>query len=312
MLPAIPGTRIDPPPKPIPELAARAEEANVALGVGYRAFLRFLRARANLLAAGNAYYLFLSLFALLALGYGLAAALGAERFATFLTEAVEEALPGVIGVDGIDPDQLATIGRTTSVVGALLLVYSSTAALVAASASVHLIYGAPPDPRNLVQARVRLFGWLLLVGPLIALSYVAPGAAAGFGAEIAEGLGVDIGLGQSGLTVAVALLTYPLDLLILWILLGILGGIRPDRHARLIGAATGAVPAVALTLLNGVILAWSASKPQYGALAAPIAILFLLYLLALTLLGAASLTAAIADRGEPLASYHPDPVEAGD
>lgn len=312
MLPAIPGAGIDPPPKPVPPLAARADAANPAFGVGYRAFLRFLRSRSNLLAAGNAYYLFLSLFALLALGYGLAAALGAERFASFLTEAVEEALPGVIGADGIDPAQLASIGRTTSILGALLLLYSGTAAMVAASASLHLIYGAPPDPRNLVAARVRLLGWLLLLGPLIALSYVAPGAAAGFGAQIVEQLGLGAGFGQTGLTAMVVLLTYPLDLLILWILLGVLGGIRPDRHARLIGAAVGAVPAVALTLLNGVILAWSAAKPQYGALAAPIAILFLLYLLALNLFGAAALTAAVADRGVPLTEYHPEVEGPGD
>jgi uncharacterized BrkB/YihY/UPF0761 family membrane protein len=303
LLPPIPGKPTDPAPKPIPEIAARADEAHVALGVGYRAFLRFSVARSNLLAAGNAYYLFLSLFAVLAVGYGLAAALGAERFASFLTEAVEQALPGVIGADGIDPEQLAAIGRTTSVVGAVLLLYSGTAALVAASAALHLIYGAPKDPRNLVWARVRLLGWLVVVGPLVALSYVAPGAVAGFGAEIVAELGWDVGLGQAGLTAAVLLLTYPLDLLILWILLGVLGGIRPDRAARLIGAAVGALPAVAVSLLNGAILAWSAAKPQYGALAAPIAILFLLYLLALTLFAAASLTAAVADRGLPLDAY---------
>ncbi len=56
----------------------------------------------------------------------------------------------------------------------------------------------------------------------------------------------------------------------------------------------GAVGIEILKYLLSFIIAWSVSKPQYGAFAAPIAMLLVLYLESLMLYTAASITAGMA------------------
>jgi uncharacterized BrkB/YihY/UPF0761 family membrane protein len=73
-----------------------------------------------------------------------------------------------------------------------------------------------------------------------------------------------------------------------------MGGIKPARTPRLVGTAVGAIGIEILKYLLGFIIAWSVSKPQYGAFAAPIAMLLVLYLESLVLYSAASLTAGMA------------------
>ena len=80
-----------------------------------------------------------------------------------------------------------------------------------------------------------------------------------------------------------------MDVLILWILLGRLGGIRPLRRPRLIASLVGAVAVGAIKLLLEAIVAWCLDKPRYGAFAAPLAVLFVLSLLATVLYGSAAL-----------------------
>ena len=48
------------------------------------------------------------------------------------------------------------------------------------------------------------------------------------------------------------------------------------------------------------LVAFTVDKPQYGAFAAPIGVLFVLYLQSTALYGAAALTAGIAERDVPL------------
>jgi uncharacterized BrkB/YihY/UPF0761 family membrane protein len=100
-----------------------------------------------------------------------------------------------------------------------------------------------------------------------------------------------------------------IDFVIMYILLGVLGGIRPDRHARVIGAASGAVVVGILKCFMGFIVAWSISRPQYGTFAMPITVLFVLCLLTLSLYESASVTAGIADRDVPLDELTPGEAE---
>ena len=74
--------------------------------IAYRATRRYTYAHVGLLSSGTAYYLFLSLFSLLAVAYGVFAIVEADRLAQVLTDALQDALPGLVGNAGIDPDQL--------------------------------------------------------------------------------------------------------------------------------------------------------------------------------------------------------------
>ena len=300
----VPGDVIDPPVKPAPEkvqdLDARDDVVGTAVGVGFRAFTRFSDAKATLLAAGTTYYLFLAMFSILAFAYGLTAAIGADRMAEAVTEAVSEAFPGLLGDEGIDAGQLRAVGQTTSVIGAIGLLYGGTGAVVAAVRSVHLIFGAAKDPRNVVLARLRALGWLLLLGPLIMLSFVASTFASNLSARVFEALGIDWGGPGVLITVGSLALTLAINFLIVYLVVSNLGGIRPSKHSRVIGAAAGAVVIEVLKSLMALLVGLTIDKPQYGALAAPIGIMFVLYLQCTALYAAASLTAGVAERDVPL------------
>lgn len=311
--PPIPGEPIDPPPKAAPDkvrqLDARSGAVGTGVGVGYRTLNRFTGAKASLLAAGTTYYLFLAMFAIIAFGYGLAAAFGSEQVATYLTDAIAEAFPGLLGESGIDPAQLRAVGQAMSIVGLVGLLYGGIGGVSAASQSIHLIYGAPADSRNFFLAKARLLAWLALLGPLIALSLAASTVTSDLSATIFDALGLS-GQGPTVLfTVVSRLLSAAVSFLTIYLMLSHLGGIRPARSALLTGAAFGTVVTQLLTLVMATLVSFTVDKPQYGALTAPIGILFVLYLQSLALYAAACLTGGVADKDVPLEALTPSSVE---
>ncbi len=105
--PPIPGEVIDPPPKDVPDVVEKLEAKDGAVGtvagVGYRAMSRYSFSKVGLLAAGTTYYLFLAMFSVLAFAYGIVAIIGADTMATWLTDALNNQFPGMVGDEGIDP-----------------------------------------------------------------------------------------------------------------------------------------------------------------------------------------------------------------
>ncbi len=303
----IPGARLDPAARPVPgavrALEARQGRVGPVAGVSYRTTVRFNEARATLLAAGTTYYLFLALLSVITLAYGLTALLGTEWLARYVTEAVAEAFPGVAG-ESLDTDLLRSTGQTASVVSAIALLYSATGAVMAASRSLHFVYGAPKDPRPFLLARLRAAGWLVVLAPLVLLSYVGSSIVATLSDRMLEFVGLEWSGPRALLGVVAGAVTLVLNFTVVRLVLGHLGGIRPDSTALTWGASVGAVATEVLKLGMAVLLGFVVAKPQYGALAAPIGIMFVLFLQSLALYGSAALTAAIAEAsglpdGEP-------------
>ncbi len=307
--PPIPGTPLDPPPVKVPDLIQNLDEGDTAVaetvGVIYRAVTRFNYARSTILAAGTTYYAFLAMFSLIALAYGIAAMFGADRIASYLTQAISEAFPGLLGEDGIDPADLRAVGQAASVIGLVVMLYAGSGAMVAASSSVHLIYGAPPDPRNYVMKRIILMGWLMVIGPLIAFSFVAGTMVHRVSYRVFNALGIESSTDRFLLTLLAVALTLGADFLVVHVILGRLGGIRPPGRALLIGSVAGAVALQILRIPMGWILELSLAKPQYGALAIPIGILMVLYLNSNAIYGAAALAAGFAEKDVPLDEIAP-------
>lgn len=310
-LPPIPGRVIDPPPREAPGAVLHLDDddgaAGLAVGVGYRALSRFNHARSTVLAAGTTYYVFLAMFSLIALGYGITALFGAERIADYLTQAISEAFPGLLGEDGIDPAQLRSIGQAASIIGLVVMLYAGSGAMVAASSSIHLIYGAPPDPRNYVVKRIRLLGWLLVIGPLIAFSFVAVTFTLNFADRVGEAIGMEGTGGRYLVGVVAVVVAIGADYLVVRLMLSRTGGIRPPSRALVIGSVTGAVVLQLLRVPMSLILELTVDKPQYGALTVPISLLLILYLNSTILYAAAALTAGVADREVPLDEILPTP-----
>lgn len=303
--PPISGDIIDPPPKKAPKKVRQWDRKDGATGgvvsVGYRTFLRFSHANVPLLAAGTTYYLFFSLFALLAFAYGLAATLGSEQISSYITEALGEAFPSLTGDGQLDPDQLRAAGQTASLLGLVGLLYGGIGGVNAANQSVHLVYGAPKDPRNFILAKLRLLGWLLVIAPLIVISLAASAITSTFAANVFEWFGSDWGGPTVFLRIASTVLTLGVNFVIVYLFLSYFGGIRPERRARVVSAIFGALAIEVLKSAMTLILSFAIDKPQYGALTAPIGILLVLYLQSMALYVSAALAAGFADRNVPLA-----------
>lgn len=295
VLTQIPGRRIDKDPKSKPSRVTELEQDKLWVRVGWETWMRFKTAKAPLMAAGTSYYGFIAMFSLLAFAYGITALLDAGAIAEWLTDSLEDALPGLIGDDGIDPETLERIGRTTSVVGLLLLLVSGGAVMSAASDSLHQIYGLPADGRNPATRRAFLLGWLAILGPLVVLSYSLSTALAGFGRDILDSIGVGSPLGRGAVVALASLLTFALDVGISALLLSRLGGVVPVRRAVLPGAILCALVITAMKLLIGVLVAWSVGRPQYGSFAIPVTVLVVLWIQSMGLYAGACLTAGIAD-----------------
>jgi membrane protein len=306
--PPINGEPNDPPQREVPDYAEKLDKYPVT-GVGYRAMKRYTHANVGLLAAGSAYYLFLSLLSLLAFAYGIITLFGADQIAQWLTDTLEEALPGLIGDEGIDPSQLRATGAAAGIVGLVLMLYSSVKSVNGASKSMHLIYGAPPDPRKFVIGKLRAAGILLMVAPLVLLSFASASLASGILDGLLEAIGVEGQLARISLTAAGLALGFLLDTLIIWLLLGLLGGIKPNPRPRLIASLLGALAAGIIKQLLSAIIAWSLDKPEYGALAIPLALLFVFSLLSTVLYSSAAVVAGISDREKPLEELVPETLE---
>ena len=260
-----------------------------------RTHTRFAHSRATLLAAGTTYYLFLALFSVLTLAYGVTAAVGAEQLSRYVSEALSEAFPGLVGGSGIDPEELRNIAQATSVVSAVGLLYGATGAVLAASRSLHAVYGAAKNTRNFVRVRLWALGWFLALAPLVLLSFVSASFTADLAGRLLEALSLDWSGPRVLLAAAALVLTMVLNFLVMYLMLGKLGGIRPPRAPLLAGAAAGAVAIEILKQVMALLVGLVIDRPQYGALAAPIGIMFVLYLQSTALYAVASLTAALSE-----------------
>ena len=305
--PPIVGTPIDPPPAEVPGYAEKLERTAVG-GIGYRALRRYSHANVALLTSGTAYYLFLSLLSLLALTYGVIAILGADQLAEELTDILGDALPNLVGENGIDPQELRSTGRTAGIIGLVLLLYSTLGAVRGASSSMHVIFGAPPDPRTFVRSKARHLLILLVVTPLLAVSFGSASLPSSLIQPLLDAIGWDSAPVHAALAGVGLLAGLAIDILIMWILLGTLGGIRPDRRPRLVASVIGAVAVGLIKQLLQVIVTWSLDKPQYGAFALPLAVLFVLSLLTSALYVCAAIAGGISDRDVPLDKLAPTPV----
>lgn len=302
--PPIPGTPIDPPPKETPDIIEKVDDADGvaadAVGIVYRAINRFNYAKATILAAGTTYYIFLAMFSVIALAYGLTAIFGADQVARYLTEAISEAFPGLLGDDGIDPNTLRAVGQTASIVGLVVMMYAGGGAMVATAASIHLIYGAPPDPRGYITKRAIGIAWLFPLGFLLLFSFVGSTVIYRVSVRWMIDLGIEGTSSQFAINTVGVLMTLLADFLLMYLVLGKLGGIRPPTRALGIGAVAGALVVQILRIPMAWILEFSIDQPEYGALAIPIGVLLVIFLNANAVFGSAALTAGIAEKDVPL------------
>lgn len=264
----------------------------------WRWWERFRDGRGTLSAKGIAFYAFFGLLSGLALAFAVATAL--PQYEELLVEILNDALPGLIGPDGIDPEQLRAVGGTVGLLGAAVLAYSAVSIVRALDDGVRLVYGTQYEPRGFVVKTLRFAGLFLVLAPLMGLSYVGSSAAAGaFGPLLAEvgitGRAADALVTTLGVSVAVAL-----NAVVLAIILARLGAVRPARW-RGQACVLGATALEVVKVGSAVFVGFTISNPRYLSFGAPVAMLLLFYAMSVVVLATAAFVAT-ANEDDPVAA----------
>lgn len=286
-LTAVDGENLDPADLDPPLVRWTIDRVPVAAWC-WRWWERFRDGRGTLSAKAIAYYSFFGVLSGLALAFGIGALI--PQYEQFLVEVVNEALPGLIGPEGIDPVQLRAVGSTVGLIGAAVLIYSAVGIVRAVDDGVRLIYGVQYEPRNFAIKTLRFLGYLLLLAPLVALSYVGSSATAGLFRPLLSSLGLTGPSADAVLVGAGMLVGVLLNSVVIVVVLSRLGGVCPPRwrwRASLLAGAALEVVKVGATYF----VAFTVSNPRYLSFGAPVAMLLLFFAMASVVLVAAAFVA---------------------
>lgn len=245
-----------------------------------RAFLRYSERRGAMLADSVTYRALFSVFAAVLLGFSIAALWlsGNPDAWQALIRAVNRAIPGLVGKEGlIDPKDISAPAGL-SIAGALSLIALVGAAIGAIGSlrsAMRTICDRTGDDvpfywvmlRNLALA-VGAGGALAISAAVTVLGTAGLGIVAGW-----LGVGADdpiIAWGSRWLAIAV---TFALDAVAIAVLFRVLSGVRAPARALWTGAVLGAVGLTVLQQLSGLFVRGATSNPLLASFGALIALL---------------------------------------
>ena len=253
--------------------------ARIQATQAWRAWKRYGDHRGNLLAGGVGYFAFFSVFPAVLLAFTIFGIVlrNQPQLLAETKDAINDLLPGFVktkdqpnGIINVNAPTGATlsIGGVVSVVG---LVLAGTGWLSALRDGMRVIFGVPGAPGNVVLAKLRDLGVLLLLGVGILLSAgvgVVAGAAASWLADL-------VGLGNQGwiLTVVAFVVGVGLDGLLVGIMLRILSGVDLPWTAVRNGAIFGGVGLTLLKKFGTVLLASTTHNKLYFGFALVVGLL---------------------------------------
>ena len=293
----ISGTGLDPPDEDATLVAWTVRRSRAAAWM-WRWWERFRDGRGTLSAKGIAFYAFFGVLSGLVLAFTVAAQI--PEYEEFLLEVLDEALPGLVGPEGIDPDQLSSIGSTIGVIGAVVLLYSAVGIIRAMDDGVRLVYGVQYEPRHFAIKTLRFLAYLLVLAPLMAVSYVASTATVGLFRPLLATVGIE-GTAADALVLVLGLVVAVLlNAATITIIISRLGGIRPTRY-RWRGSLVGGAALEVVKLGTTYVVALTLQNPRYLSFGAPVAMLLIFYAMAVVVLTTAALVATLNE---------PDPVTA--
>lgn len=290
----VPGQYIDPPDADTRSIRQVVDRYDWAAWL-WRWWERFRDGYGTLSAKGIAFYGFFSLFSALALVYSvvLVYAPGAEGV---IENFLESALPGVVGPSGIHVDDLVESAGAIGVIGAIALLYSALAVLRAIDSGIRLVYGVQYDTRGMVIKSVRHFGYVLILMPVLILSYTATTFFAGLFTGFLDALGLDGSATRTLVALSAGVLGIAINAVLFWILLSRFTAVVPAVGPRLAGTFVGAFAFEVVKVGTAFFLSWIFADPRYSIFAVPVGLLLLFFAMAVVLLAAAALTATLAER----------------
>lgn len=250
-----------------------------------RAYLRYSNEHGSALADSVTYRTLFSVFAGVLLGFSLAALWLAGNPAawTALTDALDAAIPGLVGEGGLvrlDSIQAPAGLSIAGAVSLLGLIGAAIGAIGSLRVAIRRLAGTSGDDVAFVWVVLRNLGLAVGAGLLLAASAAATVlGTAGLGV-VADGLGVAhdhalVAVGARALAVAV---TFAMDAVVVAALFRVLSGLRVTPGALWSGAVLAAAGLTVLQQLSGLFVGGAASNPLLATFASLIALLLWLNL----------------------------------
>ncbi len=245
-----------------------------------RAFLRYSERRGPVLADSVTYRTLFSVFAGVLLGFSVAAVWLSGNPAAWnaLIDAVDSAIPGLVGEGGIiDPSAIdAPVGLSIAGILALVgLLGAAIGAIGSLRTAIRAICDQLTDDTFFLWVMLRNLGLAIAAGGALAASAaVTVLGTAGLGI-VAGWFGVasdDPALAWGGRALAIGV-TFALDAVAIAVLFRALSGVRARPKDLWTGAALGAVGLTALQLLSGLFVGGASSNPLLASFATLIALL---------------------------------------
>lgn len=260
-----------------------------------RAFLRYSENRGPMLADSVTYRTLFSVFAGVLLGFSIAGIWlsGNPEAITALVDAIDNAIPGLVGDNGIiTPESLTQpVGLSlTGIISLIGLVGAAIGAIASLRMAIRLIGDTGSDDL--------WFGWVLLRNLALAIGIgAALGASAA--ATVIGTAGLDIVADWFGLPAGhpliswggrwiVIVVTFAMDAVVVAVLFRVLSGVRAGARALWSGALLGALGLTVLQQLSGLFVGGASANPLLASFASLIALLLWLNLSAQVILIASS------------------------
>ncbi|WP_434811671.1 YihY/virulence factor BrkB family protein [Microbacterium sp. bgisy189] len=277
-----------------------------------RAYFRYSMNKGPMLADSVTYRTLFSVFAGVLLGFSIAAIwlTGNPTAWQALVAAVDSAVPGLVGDDGlIDTSEIAPMAGLTiaGAVSLLGLIGAAIGAIGSLRLAMRQIAGIVGDDT--------LFIWVLLRNLLLAVT-VGAGLLASAGATMLGTAGLDLVAGWLGVAgddplVTVAgralaiVVTFVLDAVIIAALFRVLSGVRAKPKALWSGALVGAVGLTVLQQLSGLFVGGATSNPLLATFGSLIALLLWLNLSAqVILIATAFIVTKVAEDADRVRETH--------
>lgn len=272
-----------------------------------RAFLRYSEHRGPQLADSVTYRALFSIFAAVLLGFSIAALwLAGDPVALdALADAVNSAVPGLVGTDGqglidlsaINAPAGLTIAGVVSLIG---LVGAAIGAIGSLRMAVRTIADTTGEDVFFLWVLLRNLGLAVAIAVLLVLSAAATFVGTLSVTTVLSWLGIaeESSAAQVGTRAVGVLVVFVLDALVVLLMFWTMSGVKAPRRALLAGAVLGGAGLTVLQELSGLFVGGAASNPLLASFASIVALLLWVNLSAQVLLIAASVIVTITREGE--------------
>jgi membrane protein len=245
-----------------------------------RAWQRYADARGSLLAAGIAYFGFLSLFPALALAvvvFGFVLA-GRPDLLDAVAKSLNQMLPGLVrttanpnGIIELTPPETLTLS-VTGIVALVALVWGGLGWIASMRNGIRIVFGAPRLPGRFVYDKLRDLAVFVLLG----VSVLVSASLTLIVGDIATWVSGWLGWGdQSWPVTAVSLLvSLIVNSALMLLLVRVLSGLPVRVRAIRSGVLLGGLGLTALELFGSSLIRWATRSPLFGSIVIVVGLLF--------------------------------------